>query len=1144
MSQFDFLATEWPQAFASAKRAERSVHADSRAACFYARRTLELAVRWVYKHDAALKLPYQDNLSALIHEPSFKLTAGEVVFSKARVIKTLGNRAAHSHRDIPVDDARVAVRELFHVAYWLARTYGRTARPAPGLTFDARALPKRPLSPPQTAEQLQQLEARLHERDENLAAVLADKTALDDELKRLRAEVAAAKKAAAAQPDTHDYSEAETRDYFIDLLLKEAGWPLDQPRDRELEVGGMPNNAGKGYVDYVLWGDDGKPLGLVEAKRTRRDARVGQQQAKLYADCLERQFGRRPVIFYSNGYEHWLWDDTNYPPRQVQGFYKKAELELSIQRRGTRRPLAQARIDPTIVERHYQTRAIRRIAESFERDRDRKALLMMATGAGKTRTVIALCDLLMRSNWVKRVLFLADRVALVNQAVNAFKRHLPDASPVNLVTEKDAEGRVFVSTYPTMMRLIDDMAADRAGRGGDGRRRFSVGHFDLVVIDEAHRSVFRKYRAIFDYFDSLLVGLTATPKDEVDRNTYSLFDLEDGVPSDAYSLEEAVRDGYLVPPKAVSVPLKFQRDGIKYDELSEEDKDQWDALEWDDAGGVPDRVEAEAVNKWLFNKDTADKVLAHLMTRGLTVAGGDRLGKTILFAKNQHHAEFIAERFNASYPHNKGEFARVITFKTEYAQSLIDDFSNKDKAPHIAISVDMLDTGIDVPEVVNLVFFKLVRSKTKFWQMLGRGTRLCPDLFGPGLNKQNFYLFDYCQNLEYFSQNPETTDGTPGKSLGERLFNTRLGLIGELDEKLEAVHGPTMREQRLPPHGYPETDAEVRALIAALLHKEVAAMNVNNFIVRARRRMVEKYAEPEAWTTLTPEAHSELSHEVAGLPSELDPEAEEAKRFDMLVLNIQLAMLRSEPGFQRLCERVKEIAGLLEEKSAIPMVRERMALIQDVQSEGWWQDVTIPMLEVVRRRLRNLVQLIEKPLRKPIYSDFEDEMGGESEVGLPGFAAGTDHARFRAKAQAFLREHLDHVAIRKLRSNKPLTASDIGELERMLAASGTGAPEDIRRASVESHGLGVFVRSLVGMDRGAAKDAMADFVMGLSANQIEFVNLVVDHLTEHGIVDAGALYESPFTDLTLRGPDALFSSAQLDEMMRVLDAVRATAMAA
>jgi type I restriction enzyme R subunit len=1137
MSQFAFLQLEWSAVFEAAARAEDAVDADPRTACFYARRALELAVSWAYKHDVALRLPYQDNLSALIHEPSFKQTAGDAVFSKARVINTLGNRAVHTHRALQTEDAVVAVRELFHVAYWFARTYGRVRRPAPGLAFDPGALPKAPPLPQQTAEQLQKLEAGLRERDEKLAVLLSDKSVLDEELKRLRAAVTAAKQAATAQPDTHDYSEVETRDYFIDLLLKEAGWALDQRRDREFEVNGMPNAEGKGFVDYVLWGDDGKPLGLVEAKRTRRDPRVGQQQAKLYADCLERQFGQRPLVFYSNGYEHWMWDDSHYPPRRVEGFYKKAELELFIQRRATRRSLTEAPINSAIVERHYQTRAIRRIAESFERDHDRKALLVMATGAGKTRTVVALCDLLICCNWAKRVLFLTDRVALVNQAVNAFKRHLPDSSPVNLVTEKDAEGRVFVSTYPTIMGLIDETR--------DGQRRFGVGHFDLVIIDEAHRSVFQKYRAIFGYFDSLLVGLTATPKDEVDRNTYSLFDLENGVPTDAYSLEEAVRDGYLVPPKAVSVPLKFQREGIKYDELSEEDKDQWDALEWDEEGNVPNRVEAEAVNKWLFNKDTVDKVLEHLMTRGLAVAGGDRLGKTIVFAKNQPHADFIAERFNINYPHYRGEFARVITFKTEYAQSLIDNFSNKEKVPHIAISVDMLDTGIDIPEVVNLVFFKLVRSKTKFWQMLGRGTRLCPDLFESGKHKEFFFVFDYCQNLEYFSQNIPATEGALSASLSKRLFTARLELIAALDQRpADGEHG--VAEEPTSASGDPATDTAVRQATAYSLHREVAAMNLDNFVVRPHRRLVEKYAKAEAWTKLPSEGMAELSHEVAGLPTELDPENEEAKRFDLLVLRLQLALLRSEPGFHRLRSEIKELAGLLEEKSAIPMIREQMELIQDVQTDEWWQDVTIPMLELLRRRLRNLLQLIEKQRRKPIYTDFEDLMGAEIDVELPGVAVGTDSVKFRAKARAFLREHLDHVAIKKLRMNRPLTESDLRELERMLGESGLGGPEDIRRAAEESQGLGLFVRSLVGLDRNAAKDAMASFIAGkaLSANQIEFINLIVDHLTEHGIVEPSALYESPFTDLTPRGPDVLFPPAQLDELIRALEAVRATALAA
>ncbi|MEO5344347.1 MAG: DEAD/DEAH box helicase family protein, partial [Gammaproteobacteria bacterium SHHR-1] len=631
-------------------------------------------------------------------------------------------------------------------------------------------------------------------------------------------------------------------------------------------------------MDYVLWGDDSKPLALIEAKRTTKDPNIGQQQAKLYADCLEKQYGQRPIIFYSNGYEHWLWDDASYPPREVQGFYKQAELELLIQRRSSRKPLAGAVINDKIIERYYQTRAVRRVSETFEQDNQRKSLLVMATGAGKTRTVIALADVLMRCNWAKRILFLADRIALVNQAVNAFKTHLPDAAPVNLVTDKATEGRVYVSTYPTMMGLIDgfDFAQPpgfgsaqppgfgsaqptsrrglsgvergRALSGVEGQRKFGVGHFDLIVIDEAHRSVYQKYRAIFDYFDSLLVGLTATPKDEIDHNTYGLFDLETGVPTDAYGLDEAVADGHLVPPVAISVPLKFQREGIKYDDLSDEEKEQWDALEWTEDGTTPTEVDAAALNKWLFNEDTVDKVLHTLMTKGQTVAGGDRLGKTIIFAKNNDHADFIAERFNVNYPHYKGHFARVVTYKTEYAQSLIDDFSAKDKMPHIAISVDMLDTGIDVPEVVNLVFFKIVRSKTKFWQMVGRGTRLCKDLFGPGEDKQNFYIFDFCQNLEFFSQNPNASDGSASEPLGTRLFKARPEVIAELDQKL--AKGTGVHEPASNPYGDQLTEAQLRQDTANLLQQRVAAMNLDNFVVRPQRLYVDRYTKPETWRQL------------------------------------------------------------------------------------------------------------------------------------------------------------------------------------------------------------------------------------------------------------------------------------------------------
>jgi type I restriction enzyme R subunit len=1138
MSNFTFLAAEWPDVHEAAVKAEAAVHPDARTACFYARRTLELAVHWAYKHDPELKLPYRDNLSALIHEPTFKQAAGEAVLTKARVIVKLGNHAVHSHGPVQTHDALTAVRELFHVCYWLAHTYGRLGRPAPGIAFDPGALPTSAADAKRTAAQLQALQEQLEQKDESLATLLADRGAIDEELKRLRDGVAAAKRAAATQPDTHDYSEAETRDYFIDLLLREAGWRLDQPRDREFRIEGLTAGDGIGYVDYVLWGDDGRPLGLVEAKRTRREARLGQQQAKLYADALEQRFGQRPVIYYTNGYEHWLWDDASYPPRRVQGFHKQPELELLIQRRATRRPLAESPIDPAIVERHYQTRAIRRVAEAFEQDHDRKALLVMATGAGKTRTVIALSELLMRCNWVKRVLFLADRVALVNQAVNAFKRHLPDSSPVNLVTEPEGEGRVFVSTYPTAMGLIDETR--------DGQRRFGVGHFDLVVIDEAHRSVFQKYRAILDYFDALLVGLTATPKNEVDRNTYSLFGLENGVPTDAYSLEEAVADGYLVPPRAVSVPLRFQREGIRYDDLSDDERDQWDALEWDDEGTVPDQVEAEAVNRWLFNADTVDKVLAHLMTRGLKVAGGDRLGKTIIFARNRAHAGFIAERFDLAYPHLLGQFARVIVSGDSHAQTLIDSFSHPERAPHIAISVDMLDTGIDVPEVVNLVFFKLVRSRTKFWQMIGRGTRLAPDLFGPGRHKAFFYLFDYCQNLEFFGENPEAEiEGGAPEPLGTRLFRTRLLLAVDLEEKLLAEAGSTRLGEPEAVYGDPQTEEQLHRTLIDGLHAEVAAMNVDNFVVRPRRQLVEKYARPASWGALSPEAVHELWEELAGLPSQLPADTEEARRFDLLVYNLELALLRAEPRFERLRDQLIAIVGLLEDKATIPSIAQQMELIQEVQTTLWWEGATLPMLEGVRRRLRNLVRLIERQQRKPVFTDFEDEMGAERHVEFATLRGADDFVRFQQKARDFLRAHQDHVAIRKLRLDHPLTRTDLGELERMLLEAGVGSAEQLHRAAEESHGLGLFIRSLVGLDREAAKRALAGFINGRtwSANQVDFLNLIVDHLTHQGFMPVERLYESPFTFVNPLGVDGVFSPEQTTALLEVLDDVRRRAVA-
>lgn len=1136
MSQFAFLRSEFASVFSHTQKAENLALSDPRGSCFYARLALETAIKWMYEADPSLRSPYDDALSALIHEPSFRTLAGNALVTKAKLIKDLGNRAVHdSRRQISEQSSVTALRELFHFSYWLVRTYSKGAKPAAAIQFDPNALQKTLTITASTVQQIKKMredfdarEKALEQEREARLATEAEREKLNEEIKRLQAEIAATKKANQAAPDNHDYNEEKTRDAFIDLLLHEAGWPLDQERDREFPVVGMPSNSGEGFVDYVLWGNDGKPLGLVEAKRTKKDSRAGQQQAKLYADCLEKQFGQRPVIFLSNGYEHWLWDDTRYPPRPVQGFYKKTELELLHQRRTNQKNLTKVKIDTDIVERFYQTRAIRRVGEAFEKDHLRKSLLVMATGSGKTRTAIALTDQLMRANWVKRVLFLADRIALVNQAHGAFKAHLPSAPSANLLKKHDPKkndhngARISLATYPTMMGLINEVE--------DGARRYGPGHFDLIVIDEAHRSVYRKYRAIFEYFDSFLVGLTATPRDEIDRDTYSLFELEKGVPTDSYDLDEAVADGFLVPPRAVSVPLKFQLEGINYDDLSDEEKEAWDALEWtEDSDERPDRVEASELNKWLFNADTVDKVLEHLMSNGLKVEEGDRLGKSIIFAKNSKHARFIAERFDKNYPHLKGQFAQVIDYSVDYAQSLIDDFSDPKKSPHIAISVDMLDTGIDVPEVVNLVFFKIVRSKTKFWQMIGRGTRLCPDLFGPDMHKENFLVFDFCQNFEFFNQNPNASEGVLAPSISEKLFVTRVELMDEIAKGQDAD----------------ESDLEeLRGTLEQRLYEEVVGMNLDNFIVRPKRRYVEKFQKRDTWENLDIEARLELTEHIAGLPSALKDHELEAKQFDYLVLLAQLALLRSDATFAKYQERIQKIASSLEELTNVPMVAAQITLILELQTDEYWEGVTLAMLEEMRRKLRGLVKLIEPASRKIVYTDFQDEIGEGSDVVLPDIGHGTDKARFMMKVRHFLQEHGDHITLQKLRRNEQLTKQDIEELERIFIEEGVADDSELEGIRSEG-GVGIFIRSLIGLDREAAKQVFSTFIDGkaLTANQIEFIDLVIDHLTERGVLDPRRLYESPFTDLDDQGVSGIFELGDVKELVKVINDVKARAAA-
>jgi type I restriction enzyme R subunit len=1146
MSNFAFLESEFKEFWDSARRAEAFAMADSRASCFYARRTVELMVQWLYQHERNLRSPYSTKLAALMEEPSFVRVVPPEVRAKMEVLRHLGNRAVHGGRAPTQYDALQAVRELFHCSFWLVRHYTRfSPKVLEGVVFNADLVTQVPATAKkQSGEELRALEKELEARDAALAAERSRSEGYEAEIQKLQAEIAAAKQRNEAASVVHDYDEAATRDKIIDLLLEEAGWDPDfkdgKLKCREFPVASMPNEKGLGYVDYVLWSREGSPLAVVEAKRTKKDPRVGRNQAKLYADCLEKDHGVRPVIFYSNGYEHWIWDDARYPPRAIQGFLKRDELELAIQRRNDAKELAKATIDKAIAGRYYQEQAIRHITEGLTQSR-RKALIVMATGSGKTRTVVALCDLLQRCNWIKRVLFLADRVALVKQAVNAFKAHLPQSNPVNLVSQREgAASRVYGATYQTMMGLIDDST--------DEGKRFGVGHFDLVVVDEAHRSVYRRYRAIFDYFDSLLVGLTATPRDEVDRDTYALFEMVRGVPTYVYELEQAVEDRYLVPPKLVSVPIRYPREGLKYDDLPDEEKEEWDLIDWGDEefGSAKQRVEAAAVNTWLFNKDTVDKVLEHLMRNGLRVDGGQKIGKTIIFAKNHHHAMFIQERFDENYPHLKGKFARVIDNQETYAQDLIDKFSIQKNppadAPQIAISVDMLDTGIDVPDVVNLVFFKIVRSKTKFWQMIGRGTRLCPDLFGEGRDKEHFFVFDFCGNFEFFNEHPEGVEGTTQEPVGTRIFRTRLSLLQALEESRKGEPGGS---------GLLVADGEKSSRITefsegvlSALHGEVLSMNLDNFIVRPKRRVVEPFQARGRWNEISSQDYADLYNEIAPLPTQMEPEHPTAKFFDLLMLRIQLGKLRTDPAAVGLIEKVKEIAAKLEEVERIPEVKAQIALIHELQGNEYWETADLPMLETVRQKLRHLVKHIEHGSRKIVTTDFEDEIGEGVEVILPNLGAAIDRGQYKRKFEDFLKQHENDLALKKVKYNEPLTKLDLKELERMFFESGEiGSREEFEACFGLQEGLGVFIRKLVGLDREAAKKAFDRYLDSTTfdSKQIQFVNQVIDYLTQNGVMDPKMLFEHPFTNLSPGGPTSLFKDDDATKIVGIIRAINTNA---
>ena len=838
MSNFEFLKSQKQYSlFASAAIEAEKVYGSAPAMCAVGcRKALELAVKWVYAADNTMEMPYRDNLQSLIHEQSFRFAVDYNTWGKLPFIIKLGNLAVHTERSVQAADALNSLRGLFEFIQWVDYCYGSDYVER---HFDEALIPTEKVIV--DTKKIKEQESLLGEKD-------AEIEALRKQVEALSAQYTAEKEQHRQERsfEAEDLSEFKTRKIYIDVDMKLMGWKftgVDADVQEEYPVEGMAGVIGQmGYCDYVLFGKDGRPLAVVEAKRTSKDPNIGRKQAVLYADCLERKFGRRPMMFTTNGFETYFWDDQTSPQRAVSGIFSKDDLQKLMNRRQERMDLMTVPISDKITDRYYQKEAIRAVCEQTQLG-FRKHLLVMATGTGKTRTASSLTDVLSRGKWITNILFLADRTALVKQAKDDFKNYLPDMSLCNLCSNKDDRAaRIVFSTYPTMLNAIDSAKTE------SGIPMFTPAHFDLIIIDESHRSIFKKYRAIFEYFDALMVGLTATPKTDVDRNTYDFFEMEHGVPTYAYDYETAVyTDHVLMPYYNYEVKTKFLDEGITYDELSDEDKERYEE-DFIEDGMMPEFIPSAKLNNFVFNETTVDIVLQDLMERGIHVDGGDRLGKTIIFAQNKRHAEFILERFNKLYPQYNGTFAQRVICDDTYAQTVIDDFKSPEKPPYIAVSVDMMDTGIDVPECVNLVFFKKVRSKAKFWQMIGRGTRLCKELTcqdeidGEYTDKRRFMIFDYCGNFEYFRTHKEGYEARETKSLSENIFGKRIRLAVALQES-----------------AFSEDSYQVwRQSLVSECHGQVCALNDELVSVRLRKQYVEKYKEIQVFSYISEGDKGEL----------------------------------------------------------------------------------------------------------------------------------------------------------------------------------------------------------------------------------------------------------------------------------------------
>ena len=1153
MSNFRFLKTEWSEFYQRAAKAEKLVITDPRTSLTYARMALELAVNWMFQNDTELELPHDNTLNSLMKSYEFRNQFPHKLYGEIDLIRKVGNLAIHN-KPISSIDADHAMTNLFYFAKWFAKSYSTKELGDLGL-FDYDFVPKEgeaALSKKQLESLQNQFDKDLNKFQDELKITLQRNKELEEkndlykkQVENLQAQIEANKAVAAHEDEKHHpRNEYETRKFLIDVLLREAGWDLKGANDKEYKVSYMPsstNQSETGYVDYVLWDDDAKPLALVEAKKTMESVSKGENQAQLYADSLEKMFGRRPVMFYTNGFEINLWDDQFYKKsRPVHGFYCKQELQTLMFRRTNRKDIRTHEVDTEIAGRAYQMRSIKSIAEHFAgTDKrtgqllgtNRGALLVLATGTGKTRVAISLSKLMLEANWAKRVLFLTDRISLVNQAKRNFVKFLPEHSSVNLLEDKEnSETRFVFSTYQTMMGLIDEI------RNGD-ERFYGIGHFDLIIIDEAHRSIYRKYQAIFEYFDALLLGLTATPKNSIDKNTYHIFGLADKSPTDAYPFDEAVTNRHLVPYRTIEVPTKFQTKGIKYSELSPEEQEEFEEeiLDGEKATGN-EWVNKEALNAWLFNKDTAIKTLSYILKNCIKKRGGDEPGKTIIFARNQKHAHFLKEIFLELDKELYGnEYVKVITHSEPKAEEFIRRFCDDEveRLPQIAISVDMMDTGIDAPSVVNLVFYKPVKSYSKFWQMIGRGSRLRPDLFGSGTRKNKFLIFDLCGNFEFFGENPHGTETSIQKGLSEIVFSLKLRLAHYL------------KDGRFKDN---EQFQRYRNQLLDELHREISSLDKSRFDVRMKMEIVLEYGSEnrELWNHLDAKDLKKIEDHLSGLVTPQKGDTDLARFYDKLMYSLMIKRLEyvdPEAFMSRYSVTITKVAILskkLLKKTTIPEIKGKEGLIKLPLDEDFWKAEGIAHLDQIRAGIRDLMKYVDRDDQKYVTTDFEDELD-ELKVKIKDFANEPETIFVSPfisnihRLEEIVRENKNHITISRVRSGEQITQDELRSLE-LLLFNGKVKKEELENELGRKLDLVSFIITLIGLSEERVNSSFAQFINDyqLSSVQIQFLDTLKTFFTHNGKIDPGKLYDSPFKKYHNMGIEGVFNEKQADQIFEIV----------